>query len=60
VTNINQFSAKTKNHALPHAPNAEPRVALEIQVELANNRKILFVGTHLDHCPLFVILELLP
>jgi len=40
---------KTRNHPLPHAPNAEPRSALEVRVALPNRREILFVGTHLDH-----------
>ena len=39
----------TKNNLLPHTPNAEPRAALEIQIELPNKEKIVFVGTHLDH-----------
>jgi endonuclease/exonuclease/phosphatase family metal-dependent hydrolase len=39
----------TKNNPLPHTPNAEPRVALEIQIELPNKERVVFVGTHLDH-----------
>ena len=39
----------TKNNLLPHTLNAEPRAALEIQIELPNKEKIAFVGTHLDH-----------
>ena len=39
----------TKNNSLPHTPNAEPRAALEIQIELPTGEKIVFVGTHLDH-----------
>jgi endonuclease/exonuclease/phosphatase family metal-dependent hydrolase len=39
----------TKNNPLPHTPNAEPRAALEIQIELPAKKKIVFVGTHLDH-----------
>ncbi|MBW7990963.1 MAG: hypothetical protein FVQ84_13235 [Planctomycetes bacterium] len=39
----------TKNNLLPHTPNAEPRAALEIQIELPSGEKVVFVGTHLDH-----------
>jgi len=39
----------TKNNLLPNTPNAEPRAALEIQIELPNKERIVFVGTHLDH-----------
>lgn len=39
----------TKNNLLPHTPNAEPRAALEIQIELPGGEKVVFVGTHLDH-----------
>jgi endonuclease/exonuclease/phosphatase family metal-dependent hydrolase len=39
----------TKNNPLPHTPNAEPRAALEIQIELPTKERIVFVGTHLDH-----------
>ena len=39
----------TKNNLLPNTPNAEPRAALEIQIDLPNNDRIVFVGTHLDH-----------
>jgi endonuclease/exonuclease/phosphatase family metal-dependent hydrolase len=39
----------TKNNPLPHTPNAEPRAALEIQIELPGGEKVVFVGTHLDH-----------
>ena len=38
-----------KNNPLPHTPNAEPRAALEIQIELPTKERIAFVGTHLDH-----------
>jgi len=38
-----------KTHLLPHTPNAEPRAALEIQVQLPSGEKMAFVGTHLDH-----------
>jgi endonuclease/exonuclease/phosphatase family metal-dependent hydrolase len=37
------------NHALPHTAGAEPRAALEVEVQLADGRRVLFVGTHLDH-----------
>jgi len=39
----------TRNNPLPHTPEAEPRAALEIQIELPNKQRIVFVGTHLDH-----------
>ena len=39
----------TKNNLLPHTPDAEPRAALEIQIELPTKKRIVFVGTHLDH-----------
>jgi endonuclease/exonuclease/phosphatase family metal-dependent hydrolase len=39
----------TKNNLLPHTSNAEPRAALEIQIELPSGEKVIFVGTHLDH-----------
>ena len=39
----------TKNNLLPHTPNAEPRAALEIQIELPTGQRVIFVGTHLDH-----------
>ncbi len=38
-----------KTHTLPHTPNAEPRAALEIQVQLPGGDRMAFVGTHLDH-----------
>jgi endonuclease/exonuclease/phosphatase family metal-dependent hydrolase len=38
-----------KNNLLPHTANAEPRAALEIQIELPTGERIVFVGTHLDH-----------
>ncbi len=38
-----------KNNPLGHAPGAEPRAALEVQVELPGGERIVFVGTHLDH-----------
>ena len=40
---------ETKNNPLPHTTKAEPRAALEIQIELPGGMKIVFVGTHLDH-----------
>ena len=39
----------TKNNLLPHTANAEPRAALEIQIELPAGQRVIFVGTHLDH-----------
>jgi endonuclease/exonuclease/phosphatase family metal-dependent hydrolase len=39
----------TKNNLLPHTPEAEPRAALEVHVELPTRRILVFVGTHLDH-----------
>lgn len=39
----------TKNHPLPHTPDAEPRAALEVKVQLPAGETLLFVGTHLDH-----------
>jgi len=38
-----------KNNPLPHTPEAEPRTALEVHVELSMGQRIVFVGTHLDH-----------
>jgi endonuclease/exonuclease/phosphatase family metal-dependent hydrolase len=40
---------ETKNNPLPHTPRAEPRAALEVHVQLPDGRKLVFVGTHLDH-----------
>jgi endonuclease/exonuclease/phosphatase family metal-dependent hydrolase len=40
---------QTKTNALPHLPNAEPRAALEVHVQLPSGEKVVFVGTHLDH-----------
>jgi endonuclease/exonuclease/phosphatase family metal-dependent hydrolase len=40
---------ETKNNPLPHAPEAEPRAALEVHVKLPAGGPIVFVGTHLDH-----------
>jgi len=39
----------TKNNPLPHTPEAEPRAALEAHIQLPAGRKVVFVGTHLDH-----------
>ncbi len=39
----------TKNNPLGHSAKAEPRTALEVQIELPRGAKIVFVGTHLDH-----------
>ena len=39
----------TKTNALPHLPNAEPRAALEVHVQLPSGERVVFVGTHLDH-----------
>ena len=40
---------ETKNNPLPHAPEAEPRAALEAHIQLPAGGLIVFVGTHLDH-----------
>lgn len=40
---------KTVNNALPHAPNHEPRAALEVIVNIPSGDEIVFIGTHLDH-----------
>ncbi|MHC4112347.1 MAG: endonuclease/exonuclease/phosphatase family protein, partial [Planctomycetota bacterium] len=40
---------ETKNNPLGHSAKAEPRTALEVQIELPTGVKIAFVGTHLDH-----------
>lgn len=41
---------KTRVHPLPHAPNAEPRCALEVEVLPPGwEQPLHFVGTHLDH-----------
>ncbi len=40
---------KVRNNPLPHSPDAEPRTALEVHVELPSGERIIFVGTHLDH-----------
>ncbi|HEX9792516.1 MAG TPA: endonuclease/exonuclease/phosphatase family protein, partial [Planctomycetota bacterium] len=37
------------NHPLPHAPNHEPRAALEMRVRARDGTLVAFVGTHLDH-----------
>jgi len=40
---------ETRNWALPHGPNKEPRAALEVITVLPSGDTIAFVGTHLDH-----------
>ncbi|MBT30571.1 MAG: hypothetical protein CMO01_13005 [Thalassobius sp.] len=40
---------QTRNIALPHQPQNEPRAALEILTVLPSGDTIAFVGTHLDH-----------
>ncbi len=40
---------QTRTNALPHLPDAEPRAALEVLVQLPTGEKVIFVGTHLDH-----------
>ncbi|MDC6362103.1 MULTISPECIES: endonuclease/exonuclease/phosphatase family protein [Flavobacteriaceae] len=39
----------TRNVALPHSPQNEPRAALEVVTMLPSGDTIAFVGTHLDH-----------
>lgn len=39
----------TRNVALPHSPENEPRAALEITTILPSGDTISFIGTHLDH-----------
>lgn len=39
----------SKNHALPHSPENEPRAALEVMTEIAPGDTVVFIGTHLDH-----------
>ncbi|WP_020567515.1 endonuclease/exonuclease/phosphatase family protein [Neolewinella persica] len=39
----------SKNHALPHSPENEPRAALEVMTETASGDTVVFIGTHLDH-----------
>jgi len=39
----------TKNHALPHTRDKEPRAALQAVIQLPSGHKISFIGTHLDH-----------
>jgi endonuclease/exonuclease/phosphatase family metal-dependent hydrolase len=39
----------SKNHALPHSPENEPRAALEVTTEIASGDTVVFIGTHLDH-----------
>ena len=40
---------QTRNVALPHQSQNEPRVALEMLTVLPSGDTIAFVGTHLDH-----------
>jgi endonuclease/exonuclease/phosphatase family metal-dependent hydrolase len=40
---------QTRNNPLPHLPNAEPRAALEVHIQLPSGENVVFVGTHLDH-----------
>lgn len=40
---------ETRNWALPHGPDKEPRAALEVVTVLPSGDTIAFVGTHLDH-----------
>lgn len=42
---------ETRNHALPHSPEREPRAALTVRVRLDSGDEITFAGTHLDHLP---------
>ena len=42
----------TRNVALPHLPDDEPRAALEITTVLPSKDTISFIGTHLDHLKL--------
>ncbi|MFK8163338.1 MAG: endonuclease/exonuclease/phosphatase family protein, partial [Lewinella sp.] len=39
----------SKNHALPHSPENEPRAALEVTTKIASGDTVVFIGTHLDH-----------
>ncbi|WP_421810406.1 endonuclease/exonuclease/phosphatase family protein [Flagellimonas sp.] len=39
----------TRNIALPHSPENEPRAALEVVATLPSGDTVAFVGTHLDH-----------
>lgn len=40
---------ETVNHSLPASEGHEPRAALEITMKLPSDKKIRFIGTHLDH-----------
>lgn len=40
---------RTQNHRLNAQEGKEPRVALEVNVELTSGDTIRFIGTHLDH-----------
>ncbi|AHW58707.1 hypothetical protein FH5T_01645 [Draconibacterium orientale] len=39
----------SRNVALPHSPNNEPRAALQVLVQLESGDTISFIGTHLEH-----------
>ena len=39
----------SRNVALPHSPENEPRAALQVLVQLESGDTISFVGTHLEH-----------
>ena len=39
----------SRNVALPHSPENEPRAALEVLVQLESGDTISFIGTHLEH-----------
>ncbi|MCO4820609.1 MAG: endonuclease/exonuclease/phosphatase family protein [Flavobacteriaceae bacterium] len=43
---------QTRNIALPHLPDDEPRAALEITTVLPSKDTVSFIGTHLDHLKL--------
>ena len=41
---------ETRNHALPHSPDREPRCALAVRVRVGGDGpELIFAGTHLDH-----------
>ena len=39
----------SRNVALPHSPENEPRCALEVLVQIGSGDTISFIGTHLEH-----------
>nr|WP_321355234.1 endonuclease/exonuclease/phosphatase family protein [uncultured Draconibacterium sp.] len=39
----------SRNVALPHSPDNEPRTALQVLVQLESGDTISFIGTHLEH-----------